>query len=54
LHSRRSGNPKPSRADIEMTRKVKTAAGALGIAIHDHPGERPQRPCELQKSGLLS
>ena len=27
---------KPSRDDIEMTREVKAAAEALGIAIHDH------------------
>jgi len=31
-----SGDPKPSRDDIEMTREVKAAAEALGIAIHDH------------------
>ena len=29
-------DPKPSRDDIEMTREVKAAAEALGIAIHDH------------------
>jgi RadC-like JAB domain len=28
--------PKPSRDDIEMTREIKAAAEALGIAIHDH------------------
>lgn len=36
LHNHPSGDPKPSRDDIEMTREVKTAAEALGIAIHDH------------------
>jgi DNA repair protein RadC len=36
VHNHPSGDPKPSREDIEMTREVKTAAGALGIAIHDH------------------
>lgn len=36
VHNHRSGDPKPSRGDIEMTREVKTAAEALGIAIHDH------------------
>jgi hypothetical protein len=29
-------DPKPSRDDIEMTREIKAAAEALGIAIHDH------------------
>lgn len=36
VHNRPSGDPKPSRDDIEMTREVKAAAEALGIAIHDH------------------
>lgn len=36
LSSHPSGDPKPSRDDIEMTREIKTAAEALGIAIHDH------------------
>src|SRR5258708_39568898 len=31
-----SGDTKPSRDDIEMTREIGTSAGALGIAIHDH------------------
>jgi DNA repair protein RadC len=37
MHNHPSGDPKPSRDDIEMTREVKAAAEALGIAIHDHP-----------------
>ena len=36
VHNHPSGDPKPSRNDIEMTREVKAAAEALGIAIHDH------------------
>ena len=36
VHNHPSGDPKPSRDDIEMTREIKTAAEALGIAIHDH------------------
>lgn len=36
FHNHPSGDPKPSRDDIEMTREVKAAAEALGIAIHDH------------------
>lgn len=30
------GDPTPSRADIEMTRLVKEAVRAVGIALHDH------------------
>ena len=36
VHNHPSGDPKPSRDDIEMTREIRTAAEALGIAIHDH------------------
>jgi DNA repair protein RadC len=36
VHNHLSGDPKPSRDDIEMTREIKTAAEALGIVIHDH------------------
>jgi DNA repair protein RadC len=36
VHNHPSGDPQPSRADIEMTREIKTAAEALGIALHDH------------------
>src|SRR5262245_8692406 len=31
-----SGDPTPSRADIEMTQQVVEAARPLGIAVHDH------------------
>jgi DNA repair protein RadC len=36
LHNHPSGDRKPSRDDIEMTREAKAAAEAPGIAIHDH------------------
>ena len=36
LHNHPSGDPKPSRDDIEMTREIRTASEALGITIHDH------------------
>jgi DNA repair protein RadC len=36
VHNHPSGDPAPSRADIEMTRDVAEAAKALRIAIHDH------------------
>ena len=31
-----SGDPTPSRADIDMTREIAAAAKALKIAVHDH------------------
>ena len=36
VHNHPSGDPTPSKADIEMTREIATAAKALKIAIHDH------------------
>ena len=35
-HNHPSGDPEPSRADIEMTRTIIETARPLGIAVHDH------------------
>ncbi|MEM8647478.1 MAG: JAB domain-containing protein, partial [Pseudomonadota bacterium] len=31
-----SGDPTPSKADIDMTRRIIEAAEKLGITVHDH------------------
>jgi DNA repair protein RadC len=36
VHNHPSGDPTPSRADIEMTQQIITVARPLGIAVHDH------------------
>jgi DNA repair protein RadC len=36
VHNHPSGDPTPSRADVEMTQQVVQAAKPLGIVIHDH------------------
>jgi len=36
VHNHPSGDPSPSRADIDMTRSVIDAGKRLGIAVHDH------------------
>jgi DNA repair protein RadC len=36
VHNHPSGDPTPSRADIDMTRQIAEAAGKLGIVVHDH------------------
>ena len=36
VHNHPSGDPTPSRADIDMTRDIAQAAKALKIAVHDH------------------
>lgn len=36
VHNHPSGDPTPSRADIEMTKLIVEAGKQLGIAVHDH------------------
>ena len=36
VHNHPSGDPTPSRADIEMTRTIIATARPLGIGVHDH------------------
>jgi DNA repair protein RadC len=36
VHNHPSGDPTPSRADIDMTKFIVDAAKPLGIAVHDH------------------
>jgi DNA repair protein RadC len=36
VHNHPSGDPTPSRADIEMTKQVVQAMAAVGLAVHDH------------------
>jgi DNA repair protein RadC len=36
VHNHPSGDPAPSIADIDMTRKIIDAAAKLGIEVHDH------------------
>ncbi len=36
VHNHPSGDPTPSRADIEMTRTIADTAKPLGITVHDH------------------
>jgi len=36
VHNHPSGDPTPSRADIEMTKMIIDTAKPLGITVHDH------------------
>jgi DNA repair protein RadC len=36
VHNHPSGDPTPSRADIQMTQQIVAVAQPLGIAVHDH------------------
>ena len=36
LHNHPSGDPKPSAADIAITREIVAAASAVSVKVHDH------------------
>lgn len=36
VHNHPSGNPEPSRADIDITRRIAEAGRLLGVVVHDH------------------
>ncbi|WP_196838669.1 DNA repair protein RadC [Brevundimonas sp. BAL450] len=36
VHNHPSGDPTPSRADIQMTKQIVEAARSLGVEVHDH------------------
>ena len=36
VHNHPSGDPTPSSADVEMTRRVVAAGATLGVVVHDH------------------
>jgi DNA repair protein RadC len=36
VHNHPSGDPKPSKADVDITRDVQAAAKAIGVKVHDH------------------
>ena len=52
-HNHPSGDPTPSRADIEMTAEVRHAAEALGIVLHDHVVVGRGRHISFRSEGLL-
>ncbi len=53
VHNHPSGDPTPSRDDIEMTREVAQAARALSIALHDHVIIGNGRWLSFRREGLL-
>src|SRR5690606_11662385 len=53
VHNHPSGDPTPSRADIEMTKEVARAAAALGITVHDHIIIARGRHASLKGMGLM-
>lgn len=52
-HNHPSGDPTPSRADVEVTRAIEAALGTLGIVLHDHVVVGSGRVMSLRRDGLL-
>jgi DNA repair protein RadC len=53
VHNHPSGDPKPSRADIELTRNVMEAGRRLGVAVHDHVIIGTSGHSSLRAMGLM-
>lgn len=53
VHNHPSGDPNPSRADIEMTRQVVEACRALGITVHDHFLVAGDQVVSLRGAGVM-
>ena len=54
VHNHPSGDPKPSRADIDMTKRVKEACSGVGIVLHDHVIVSRGGYTSFKADGLLS
>jgi len=53
VHNHPSGDPSPSKADIEMTREVAEAGEKLGIMLHDHVIISKRGHSSFKEMGLL-
>jgi len=53
VHNHPSGDPSPSEADIDMTRRIDTAAKALGVTLHDPLVIGKERELSFRAEGLL-
>jgi DNA repair protein RadC len=53
IHNHPSGDPTPSRADIDMTRQIVAVAKPLGIAVHDHIIVGKEGHASLKGMGLI-
>lgn len=53
VHNHPSGDPTPSKADIDMTAQIIAAARPLGIVIHDHIVVSKSGTTSMRNKGLL-
>jgi DNA repair protein RadC len=53
VHNHPSGDPTPSKADVEMTRTLAGALSAVGVTVHDHVIVGRQGHASFKGLGLL-
>ena len=53
VHNHPSGDPSPSRADIDITKAIAAAGKPLNIAVHDHLIIGTRGHASLRAQGLI-
>ena len=53
LHNHPSHDPTPSRADVDMTNRIRDAAKLIDVALHDHVIVTPTSAFSFREKGLL-
>lgn len=53
VHNHPSGNPEPSRADIQITQRIAEAGRLLGVTVHDHVIVGRHGHVSLRSKGLV-
>ena len=53
IHNHPSGSPEPSRADIDITRRIAEAGRLLGVTVHDHVIVGREGHASLRAKGLI-
>ena len=53
VHNHPSGNPEPSRADIQITKRIAEAGRLLGVTVHDHVIVGREGHVSLRAKGLI-
>jgi len=53
VHNHPSGNPEPSRADIQITNRIAEAGRLMGVTVHDHVIVGREGHVSLRAKGLI-
>ena len=53
VHNHPSGDPSPSKSDIDTTRRIRDAVRPIGVTLHDHVIVTPSDSFSFQERGLL-